>query len=145
MLAEGQRISMLQAMGVDVYRLRSGNAPVDPAGVVIAGASVAVICPGLASAGLTRFRAQLPRALGLAPERVQWHAADSADLAQDAMAYVALGIEAARALGVQLSTMQQNVSVIAVTADPAALLRDATAKRALWHALKPVVHRLRGN
>jgi hypothetical protein len=145
MLAEAQRLSMLRTMGVDVYRLRSIEVPVGPAAVIAAAASVAVICPQAASAGLARFRDQLPRALGLVPERVRWQAAEAADLAQDAVAYVALGTEAARALGVQLSTMQQNRSTIAVTAEPAALLRDAAAKRALWHALKAVVHRLRDN
>lgn len=145
MLAEAQRLSMLQTMGVDVYRLRGGDAPNAGAAVGAGEASVAVICPRAASAGLARFRDQLPRALGLGAERVRWHEAGGADIAQDAAAYLAIGSEAARALGVQLSTMQQNNSVIAATAEPAALLRDAAAKRALWQALKPVVRRLRGN
>ena len=93
MLAEAQRASLLQAMGVDVYCLRGG-------------AALAV-----------------EHAAGISVEA--------------AMAVCA------RALGVHLSTMQQNATAIAAVGEPAALLRDGAAKRALWQALKSVARRLR--
>jgi DNA polymerase III psi subunit len=142
MLAEAQRLSVLQAMGIDAYRLRKAAAAAPPRAEATARA-VAVI--GKRNAIPARLHAQLPRALGIAAERVQWCDVTAADLPEGVAAYVVIGTEAARALGVQLSTMQQNATVIAATAEPAALLRDGAAKRALWQILKPVARRLREN
>jgi hypothetical protein len=144
MLAEAQRLSVLQTMGIDVYRRRAAHAPApshDEAAVT--DAIVAVI--GKRDAIPKRWQAQLPRALGIGAESVQWCDVIAARLPENAAAYVVIGTEAARALGVQLSTMQQNASVIAATAEPAALLQDAAGKRALWQILKPVARHLRGN
>jgi len=146
MLLEAQRLSVLQAMGIDVYRLRMADAPATaPArdAAAVHGATVAVI--GKRDAIPACLQAQLPRALGIANECVQWGDVSAAHLPENAAAYVVIGTEGARALGVQLSTMQQNATVIAATAEPAALLRDGAAKRALWQILKPVARRLRGN
>jgi hypothetical protein len=140
MLAETQRLALLQAMGVEVYRLRTAaaQAQVDPrepnGGVAVIGALNTVPA---------RLRAQLPRALGIGTEHVHWCDV-GAGAPGDASAYVVIGTEAARALGVQLSTMQQSTSIIAATAEAPALLRDGAARRALWQALKPVARRLRG-
>ena len=146
MLAEAQRLSVLQAMGIDVYRLRTAAASASAStfdDVAIADAAVAVI--GKSTAIPARFQAQLPRVLGVAERHVQWCDVAAARLPEDAAAYVVIGTEGARALGIQLSTMQQNATVIAATAEPEALLRDGAAKRALWQILKPVARRLRGN
>jgi DNA polymerase III psi subunit len=144
MLAETQRLAVLHAMGIDVYRLRSDGVSMPAAAAAAADADVVVVCPSAASARLTPLRRRLARALGLADERVHWHDGRGAAVPQSAAAYVAIGTEAARALGVQLSTMQQNSAIMATTAEPAVLLRDAAAKRALWQALKPVARNLRG-
>ena len=146
MLLEAQRLSVLQAMGIDVYRLRMADTPATaPArdAAAVTAATVAVI--GKRDAISARLQAQLPRALGIANERVQWGDVSAAHLPGNAAAYVVIGTAGARALGVHLSTMQHNATVIAATAEPAALLRDGAAKRALWQILKPVARRLRGN
>jgi hypothetical protein len=146
MLAEAQRLTLLQAIGIDVYRLRAAAAPELQRDVVEATAvpiRVLVICPRAERAGLARFAAQLPNALGLPAAQMRWRDAEDATGSLEATAYVALGTEAARALGVQLSTMQQNRTVIATTSEPAALLRGAAAKRALWHVLKSVARSVR--
>ena len=141
MLAEAQRLSMLRAMGIEVYRLRAVGAEEAAAVTAGAGANIAVICAAAALA--MPLRAQLPRVLGIAAQRVRWCDFSGSGLPEDAAAYVAIGTEAARALGAQLSTMQQNRSIIATTAEPSDLLRDGAAKRALWQVLKPVARRLR--
>ena len=138
MPAEAQRLSLLRTMGIDVFRLRATGAPATPASVA-GPVGVAVICAR--DAVPERFRQQLRRALGVVEERAQW--CEIGVSVPAAAAYVVIGTEAARALGVQLSTMQQNTSVIAATAEPAMLLRGAAAKRALWQSLKPVARRLR--
>lgn len=144
MLADVQRLSILQAMGIDVYRLRTAAAPASSHDdAAVSHGIVAVI--GRRQAVPARLPAQLPRALGIAPARLQWWDVGAAPLPENAAAYVAIGTEAARSLGVQLSTMQQNATVIAATAEPAVLLRDGAARRALWQILKPVARRLRGN
>jgi hypothetical protein len=140
MLAETQRVSILRAMGIEVFRLRAAAAPDAVVEAGFGSAQVVVVCTSQAVPG--RFRAQLPYALGIAPERVRWCERE-AEAPEDAAAYVVIGTEAARALGVQLSTMQQNRSIIAATADVPDLLRDGSARRALWQSLKPVARRMR--
>jgi DNA polymerase III psi subunit len=146
MLAERKRSALLQAMGVDVYRLRSiaARTPAATPDASAVNANVIVVCPRDADARLARFKTQLPHALGVAAERLHWSDGVHAHALAQA-AYVAIGAAAARALGVQLSTMPQNGHMIVTTAEPAALLRDGAAKRALWQALKPVARRLRGS
>jgi hypothetical protein len=139
MLAEAQRASMLQVMGIDVYRLRVTAAPAAEAARTHAAAIVVI---GANAAVPAHFKLQLPRALGTSAPCVHW-CDISAKIADDAAGYVAIGTEAARALGAQLSTMQQNRSIIATTAEPPALLCSGAAKRALWQVLKPVARRLR--
>ena len=147
MLAEAQRQSTLQAMGIDIYRLRTAPEST-PArsredGALALDAMLAVI--GRRGALPATFKAQLPRALGIAAPRVQWYDVSATDLPETAAAYVVIGTEAARALGAQLSTMRQNAALIATTAEPADLLRGGAGKRALWQILKPVARRLREN
>jgi hypothetical protein len=137
-LAEAQRRSLLRSMGVDVYRLRPTQVDAPEPGRTET--DVAVVCDS--SVFPVRLRAQLPRALGVGMERMCWCEAAAAHLPETAAAYVAVGTEAARALGVQLSTMQQNRSIIATTAEASALLSDAASKRGLWQVLKPVARHL---
>jgi len=59
-------------------------------------------------------------------------------------AYLALGAEMPRALGANLSTMQQMAATIAAADEPRASLRSGLSKRALWQALKPLARQLRG-
>jgi len=139
MLVEAQRMSMLQAMGIDVYRRRAPSA-LPTAGAAARTHAIVVVAE---NAGVpAQFRMQLPRALGIAAQCVHWCDV-VATMADDATGYVAIGTQAARALGTQLSTMQQNRSVIATTAEAPALFSSGAAKRALWQTLKPVARRLR--
>ena len=142
MLAETQRLALLRAMGIDVFRLRAADPPAAVPAAAAQATNVAVICGR--DAVPARFKTQLPRALGIAQERLLWLDPGAAVPAA-AAAYVVVGTEAARALGVQLSTMQQNTCVIAATAEAAELLHGAAAKRALWQVLKPVARRVRGH
>ncbi|HEY8010250.1 MAG TPA: hypothetical protein VIE67_04565 [Rudaea sp.] len=157
-MVDAERLRMLMAMGVDVYALRSrtatnaaamqsvsasANAPAE----VATPPRVVVVCAqGVRrDARLARLLAQLPQAIGV--DAVDWLDADAHGtlaMPPSAPAYLVLGAAMARALGVQLSTMQQNSSTIAVTADPAQLPGSAADKRALWQALKPLAKRLRG-
>ena len=157
-MVDAERLRTLMAMGVDVYALRSRSAT-DSASMQSVAASgnapaegatpprvVAVCAQGVRrDARLARLLAQLPRALGV--NAVDWlEAGAQGTLATPppAPAYLVFGAAMARSLGVQLSTMQQRSSTIAVTADPAHLPGSAADKRALWQALKPLAKRLRG-
>lgn len=156
-----QRAGMLAAMGIDVYLLRSRTPPASaPAGDLrpsIEAAAAASAAPRLAivcaqgqrsEARLARLFAQLPRALGADASAIVWCEADAAGTIAAppfVPAYLALGETMARALGAQLSTVQQQKSVIAVTVAAAQLPGDTVGKRALWQALKPVARVLRGH
>ena len=142
MLVEAQRRSILGSMGVDVFLRRLGEESAAPAPLAVHESKLVVVSP--LAAVPARFRAQLPRALGIPEDQVNWCDL-AAGVPDDAMAYVVVGTEAARALGVQLSTMQQNTATIVATAEPVELLQGAAAKRVLWQSLKPVARRLRGH
>jgi len=152
MLDPRQRHEMLAAMGIELYVLRDVAAPhtgvPDSAGaeqaldVVVASA---VDAGGDAAA--QRLRSLLPLALGTSAERIRWLLADSGGQLPEpptARAYLALGHDMPRALGANLSTQQQMAATIAAADEPAASLRDALSKRALWQALKPLARQLRG-
>ncbi len=159
-MLDSEHLHLLAAMGVDVYALRTHTfAPVAAAthSQAVAGAApeeastprLVVACAQNVrrDARLARLFAQLPQTLGVAGTAIEWLEADAGgSLASppSAPAYLVLGAATARALGVQLSTMQQNSSTIAVTAEPARLPGGAAEKRALWQALKPLAQRLRG-
>lgn len=163
MLDESQRRELLHAMGIDVYLLR--GAPVAPAtrGAALVDSNAApaaqsamgevelvVACAAAAGrdAAATRLRNLLPLALGLPGERIRWMAADADGTLPEpppARAYLALGAEMPRALGANLSTMQQMSALIAAADEPAASLRDGLSKRVLWQALKPLARQLRGS
>jgi hypothetical protein len=163
MLAEAERFATLAAMGVDVYLLRTRGATAgaeqpgataSPPEIFATGAkaelpALVVACTRSAAADThtPRLRTALPLALGIAAARIVWIEADVAGaLAAPpaARAYLALGTDAARSLGEQLSTMRQNSSVIAVADAPRASLGNGLARRALWQALKPIARHLRG-
>jgi hypothetical protein len=152
------RAGILAAMGIEVYRLRerasaavSGDVlgtSADTRASANAAPRVLIVCAHgqRGEARLSRLYAQLPRALRVDAAAIRWSEAD----AQGAIppppsvsAYLALGAPMARALGTHLSTAQQQAAVIAVTADAAQLPGDATGKRALWQALKPIARALR--
>jgi hypothetical protein len=162
---DARRAGLLAAMGVEVYRLRALDAktlasvpaatqPIDAAPaandapVDSTAPRVLIVCAaGQRRDGrLASLFAQLPRALGAPAAAVGWCEA-SADGAVappvDARAYLVFGTAMARALGAQLSTAQQQASVIAVTGEPAQLPGGAVGKRALWQVLKPVARALR--
>ena len=152
MLDGQQRRQLLGAMGIDVYLLRGAAAAApavaDAAAVVDSnGIGVVVACTAtaLSEPRTQRLRTLLPLALGVDAARVAWIPADAkGDLAEvpSVPAYLALGADMPRALGAHLSTMQQMSATIAAADAPAASLRDALAKRALWQALKPLARRL---
>ena len=152
-MIDATRLRLLEAMGVDVYALRtralSPAVATDEADVPARGSSrLTVVCAqGVrADARLARLFRHLPQAFGISSAAIYWIEADAngelIDIA-DAQAYLVFGAAMARALGAQLSTMQQNTATIAVTTDPAQLPGMAADKRALWQALKPLARRLR--
>jgi len=158
MLDEGRRLQVLAAMGVDVYKLRAtgGVAPVAAPGLAAGGretigaaaANVVAVCASCIGAELrlARLFAQLPRALGANAARLTWIelAADGAAPAlPDVPCYLFVGSATARVCAAQLSLTQQNQATIAVCAEPQELLAGAPARRALWHAIKPLARRLR--
>ena len=156
MLAEAQRLQTLAAMGIDVYLLRTCGAGAPAVGetlqveVSVAGANASlpalvVACAHGVDADTPRLRAALPLVLGIAAARIVWIEPDRAGaLAAPPAAptYLALGADLARALGEQLSTMQQMSAVIAVADAPRACLGSGLARRALWQALKPIARHL---
>lgn len=152
MLEPRQRQAMLAAMGIDVYLLRqdaSGTAdaaPAAPSAGDDAGLVVACAHRSGDDAHAARLRRLLPLALGVDAARVHWIEADAAGQLAPvpaARAYLALGAEMPRALGVQLSTKQQMSATIAAADGAAASLRDGLSRRALWQALKPLARALR--
>lgn len=155
-MIDAARLHLLEAMGIDVYALRTralspAAATVSEANAAAAGSSsrlAVVYAQGVrADARLVRLFKHLPQAFGISSAAIDWIEADAsgelADVA-DMPAYLVFGAAMARSLGAQLSTMQQSTATIAVTADPAQLPGIAADKRALWQALKPVARRLRG-
>jgi hypothetical protein len=158
MLAEAQRLQTLAAMGIDVYLLRTRGAAVGEAAAEagpslqapIAGAkagslALVVACAQGGDADTPRLRAALPLVLGISATRIVWIEPDVAGTLASppaAPAYLALGADVARALGEQLSTMQQMSAVIAVADAPRACLGNGLARRALWQALKPIARHL---
>jgi hypothetical protein len=163
MLVETQRLQTLAAMGIDVYLLRTRDAAATsdtPAAAALAPAisaggaqaespTLVVACARSADADVhaARLRSALPLALGVAAARIAWIEPDAAGVlalpATAAPAYLALGTDLARALGEQLSTMQQMSAVIAVADAPRACLGNGLARRVLWQALKPIARHLR--
>ncbi|MBS0566929.1 MAG: hypothetical protein JSS59_05865 [Proteobacteria bacterium] len=151
---DATRLSLLEAMGIDVYALRTRGTSAAPSVMTVDAdvgnpAKLAIVCArGVrADARLARLFKHLPQTLGVAAAAIEWlEAGAEGELVgtADAPAYLVIGAAMARALGVHLSTMQQNAATIAVTADPALLLCAAADKRALWHSLKPLARRLRG-
>jgi hypothetical protein len=160
-MVDGAQLRMLAAMDIDVYTLRahapagarnSPQAVSAPAAASVAANTpprlVVVCAQGVrGDARLARLFAQLPQTLGVAAAAIGWAEADATGALAappSTPAYLVLGAAMARALGVQLSTMQQKSSAIAVTVEPAQLPGGAADKRALWQALKPLAQRLRG-
>jgi hypothetical protein len=149
---ETRRRELLQAMGVDVYLLRSSQVGAVVVGEGIEAASVSpepndldLVVASAADAArdpaAQRLRALLPLALGLPAERIRWITAAAGGVLPDppaARAYLALGADMPRALGANLSTMQQMSVTLAAADEPASSLRDGLSRRALWQALKPL-------
>ena len=154
-MMDAARLRLLEAMGIDVYALRGREAaPVDAAVSAASAAGEAqtrltVVCANgvRRDARLARLFAQLPHAVGVVAASIEWLEADANDElagAGDAPAYLVLGAPMARALGVQLSTMQQMSAIIAVADAPRACMGNGLARRALWQALKPIARHLHG-
>jgi len=155
---DATRLRLLEAMGIDVYALRSrhepspGDASSERTRISAAETQpvrLLVVCPqGVrGDARLARLFRCLPQTFGIGVDAIRWLEADESGgiaSAEDSPAYLVLGAAMARALGVQLSAMQQSTATIAVTADPARLPGGAADRRALWQALKPIARRLRG-
>ncbi len=124
MVEAGHR-QMLEAMGIDIYELRTHEAALVVASSQAACAPrLAVVCAhGVRSqARLAKLFAQLPQALGLTADEFGWHEADNAGVLAEppvVPGYLVLGALMARALGAQLSTQQQKRALIELTAEPA--------------------------
>ena len=165
-MAESRRAQVLAAMGIEVLRLR-GSAPRSTQAVdheaarttathggtmrpapVTAEPRVLVVCARghRTDARTMRIASQLPRALGTSAASIAWCEADArGEVAAPPQvpAYLVLGTRMAHALGAQLPTTLQNAAVIAVIGEPEALPVDASGKRVLWQALKPIARALR--
>lgn len=165
-MAESRRAQVLAALGIEVLRLRGSGAvathAVDPEvvrapatqGGSAAAAStkaeprVLIVCAlgDRTDARTARIAAQLPRALGTSAGSIIWCEADArgeVTAPPHVPAYLVLGKRMAHALGAQLPTTLQNAAVIAVIGEPEALPVDASGKRVLWQALKPIARALR--
>ncbi|WP_165371662.1 DNA polymerase III subunit psi [Pseudolysobacter antarcticus] len=161
MLVETQRQQFLEAMGVDVYVLRSRiespitsidaiiDAEKTPASVAMQQPRLAIVCEradGNSHEVFERQAALILRALGVDATQIEWLFADAKQLEQTPPAlniWLVLGEHLARVLGQQLSTQQQNASVIAVALSLPNALRGAANKSAFWQALKPIARALR--
>jgi len=159
-MAESRRAQVLAAMGIEVLRLRGTGArsshaadlvdalqPAAPAAWTDAPRVLIVCARGhRTDARTARMAAQLPRALGTSAASIAWCEADArGEVASPPQvpAYLVLGTRMAHALGAQLPTTLQNAAVIAVIGEPEALPVDASGKRVLWQALKPIARALR--
>jgi DNA polymerase III psi subunit len=158
MLDEGSRLAVLAAIGIDVYRLREACTQGETSGAAVAlGGRSAVAEPArlvvacIHGAGrnpsLARLLPQLLRSLGVADaaaRRIETAVDGSLTALPEAPAYLMIGAAAARACSAHLSIERQNTLMLVVIDDePAIVLRDAAAKRALWQQLKPLARRLR--
>lgn len=159
MLDDARRLDVLAALGIDVYRLRAADpVPSQPpssagAGNARAGSAdlpvrMVIACAETArrDARLARRLGQVVRALGVDEAAVAWveGAADGSFAAlPPADTYLMFGGEAARHGAALLPIDRQNSATIAVTPDPAEMMRDGAARRALWQTLKPLARRLR--
>jgi DNA polymerase III psi subunit len=161
MLADAQRQQFLVAMGVDVYVLRSrSESPITPSDAIIdaekTSAPAAMQQPRLVivseradgnSHDISECQyALILRALGLDAAQIEWLFVDATQLERVPPAlntWLVLGEHLARVLGQQLSTQQQNASVIAVASALPNALSGAANKRAFWQALKPLARALR--
>ncbi len=161
MLVDAQRQQFLEVMGVDVYVLRARiEPPIAPNDSVTdaekTSTSIDTLQPRLVIVSeradgnsgevFERQHALILRALGLDAAQIEWLFADMTQLerAPPALnAWLVLGEHLARVLGQQLSTQQQNASVIAVLPVLPNALHGATNKRAFWQALKPIARALR--
>jgi DNA polymerase III psi subunit len=148
MLDEASRLEVLAAIGIDVYRLRAADVARATSPVAKAGQLVVACAHGAGrDPSLARLLPQLLRALGIddaAVHRIKTAADGSLAALPQAPAYLMIGAATARACSAQLSIEQQNaLTLVVIDDEPAAALRDAAAKRALWQQLKPLVRRLR--
>lgn len=151
MLDDGRRRELLAAIGIDVYCLRATAGAVEEAAPAYAAARVTravIACPAgtRSDAKLAKPFAHLVRALGLGADDAAWVETDGDRLKAalpNVSCYLMLGATAARACSAQLSLEQQTAATIAVAAESAEAFGDGPARRALWHAIKPLVRRLR--
>jgi hypothetical protein len=150
MLAEAQRLVLLHAMGVDVYRSRNAalhgvepSADSELSTEPAASAALVAICAR--GARDQRIAARLHDILGIASNRVIWLEASVTGLKTppQAGAYLVFGTPLARALGEKLSTMQQMQTLIAIVEDAVESMRSSQGKRQLWQTLKPLARHLR--
>lgn len=153
-MAEARRAQVLAAMGIEVLRLRGSRAhsmqPADREDALTPTETprVLIVCARghRTDARTMRIAAQLPRALGTSAASIAWCEADArGEVAPPPQvpAYLVLGTRMAHALGAQLPTTLQNAAVIAVIGEPEGLPVDASGKRVLWQALKPIARALR--
>ena len=155
MLDEERRLNVLAALGIGVYRLRvPDERQSTPASVDATADSAPAVAPRMViacdratrqDARTLRQLNQVVRAIGVGNNAIAWVEA-AADGSFGALppvdAYLMLGA-AARRCAASLSIDRQNAATIAVTPEPADMMRDGAARRALWQVLKPLARRLR--
>lgn len=143
MLADVQRRELLAAMGIDIYVLRSSAAAATDAQRDDASNEVVVMCryDPLENVHAARLRSCLPAALGIESRRIRWlHCRDPERLPElpAARACLILGTELVDAVRPRIAANPSQATMIAVAGAPDESLRDASGRRALWHALKPL-------
>lgn len=148
-----QRQRFLRALGVVPLVLR---VPVDVAAVppsprpavppVAAPVVRSVVCVVLPDAAPTSRDAvaKMFAAIGIDAGVIRWLAATTDHLdapPPDALAYVAFGHAATRALGAALpSARREAATVVVVASEPAAWRAQPGLRRAVWSALRPLRH-----
>jgi len=154
MLDEGRRLDVLAALGIDVYRLRApgarhaatscAGATADAAPAVAPRLVIACDAAARRDTRMVRPLNHVVRALGIDSNEVAWieSAANGSFVALPPVdAYLLIG--AAQRCAAALPIERQNAATIALTAEPADMMRDGATRRALWQALKPLARRLR--
>jgi len=142
MLSQTQQRELLDAMGIDVFVLRTGNDAWDFADNE-AQVDVVVVCgEDPASNPQARIlRACLPRALGIGSDRIKWLRSRAGGIVPElppAYACLLMGSALADAFQARNSSKMYDTMLIAMADTPAESLHTPLARKGLWEILKPL-------
>ena len=135
----------LAEIGIDVYVLRGSQVAgtsMPPAAASGAAAERRIVVVLADQAVAPRLLGDVRRAFAFARVGCRFEPSVDEDALATADALVAFGDARARAAGACLPTARQQSIGWVVLAEPAALARDAVAKRAMWSELKRMLRGL---